>query len=125
MNKIFFWILYALQIIIAYSSFNGPTDAPTEGLIKFSLVYIIAWYLFKIPLITALVVNKATIGGAIILYLFMVTTVIFTKDAGIGWGEIIGLLLMLFLIPLIVFFLGYVRLKEHGIDILEDNKKSS
>lgn len=120
MNKIFFWVLYALQVIIAYSSFNSPA----QGLIEFSLIYIIAWYLFKIPLITVKVVNKATIGGTLIFYLLMVFTLLFTKDAGSGWGEIIGLIIILFLIPLIVFFLGYVRLKEYNINILEDKKSS-
>lgn len=118
MNKNFFWVLYALQVITAYISFN----APVEGLIEFSLVYIIAWYLFKIPLITVRVVNKATIGGTLMFYLLIVFTLIFTKDPGSGWGEIIGLIIILFLIPLIVFFLGYVRLKEYNIDILEDKK---
>ncbi|MBV5322047.1 MAG: hypothetical protein JZU62_10175 [Sulfuricurvum sp.] len=119
MNRKFFWFLYTLQVIVAYSSLNAPTDAPTEGLIKFLIVYIVAWYLFKIPFISAFIVNKFTIGLTIMFYMFIAITMIAAKDAGISWGDTIGLLSLFFLIPLIVFFLGYLRLKEIGVDILQ------
>lgn len=122
MNKVFFWVLYGLQVIISFSCFNSPGYVPAEGLIKFFLLYVITWYLFKIPFITVKVVNKATIGGTLMFYLLIIGILIFTKDAVSGWSEIIGLLFILFLIPLTVFFLGYVRLKEIGIDILKKIK---
>lgn len=119
MNHKFFWFLYTLQVIVVYSSLNAPTDTPTEGLIKFSILYLAAWYLFKIPFITAFIVNKFTIGLSILFYLFIAITMITLKDAGSSWSDTIGLLSLFFLIPLIIFFLGYIRLKEIGIDILQ------
>lgn len=111
-----FIILFILQSIVFVLINDKMSDAPWV-ILKFFIIYLVCWYLFKLPALALLIASRKVIGTVVLLYIIIVITIIVDYDASIKWTEVTGLLSALFLIPLTIFYLAYKRLDEAKVDV--------